>query len=474
MSHSGMDASHLLRQYASLTSTILALLPIENEVKQQSKEIKTLEQELETTKKGLAASIRELETIKEAQQASPLTKSGGLFKTRSCNDVVKEEALKEAEANHIKLLRSLTEIKQRLKHAKRIHDRLVLPPQTQHHHHHHHSRKESNPASAISPAVPTTTATYRDLATLRKTLQTVIAKLFYLMPSTEETHFSKTLNTLTNEFHEAHKQSNNLRTALRNIQRGIRLLKTDNGVVLSSNKDVDVVAMQDIMFALHFLQLAHAYWPNLRNIELPKSVETGGTSSSSTCSSSSNGKGSQRENWALATQRLKILKAHLDETQDFLKKEQLANVNTLNSVFSRGMDVSETLRLLRFKMLEARLAAASLNVTDMAERRAVSDTHWCRLLDVDIDQMKKIAMLEVIATSPEEIGSCLGQIYVSSEIEREFGLLIKESAPRECAVGIKFEPFTIVVEPPAEDSPGPSPKGSMSSRIASREELPST
>ncbi|KAJ3019137.1 UNVERIFIED_CONTAM: hypothetical protein HDU68_010808 [Siphonaria sp. JEL0065] len=383
-----------------------------------AKQIKILEKELNTTKTDLAKSIRELEEVKESQST---TKSGNLFKVRSCNDIVKEEAIKEAEKTHAKLLNSLASLKSRLKTTRKSQDCL---------------QKEVPQLSQIS--------------TLRHDLERVIAKLFFLDPSSEESYFSKQLDKLAQEFFEIHKQSNNLKIASENVQRGIRILKNDTGVTYSQ-KDVDLVALEDIIFALHFLQLANTFWPNLRHIELPKSFDI-----------EYRGKGSQRENWALASQRLRIFKDHLNETFEFLEKEQRANIDSLNSVFSKCMEVSETLRLVRFKMLEARIAAVP-GLADMSERRLITDSQWSQMLVVDIEHMKKIALMQIVAKSHEEIGRAVGQIYLSAdELEVEFRpnqtsntpLLYDEKGRGPTLV--KFEQFTIVVEPPEEIKASPS------------------
>ncbi|KAJ3006446.1 UNVERIFIED_CONTAM: hypothetical protein HDU68_004062 [Siphonaria sp. JEL0065] len=380
-----------------------------------AKQIKIIEKELDTTKIDLAKSIRELEEVKESQST---TKSGNLFKVRSCNDIVKEEAIKEAEKTHAKLVTCLASLKSRLKTARKGQDRI---------------QKEVPQLSQIS--------------TLRHDLERVIATIFFLDPSSEESYFSKQLDKLVQEFFEAHKQSIDLKTASENVQRGIRLLKNDNGVIYSQ-KEVDLVALEDIIFALHFLQLANTFWPNLRHIELPKSFDIG-------C----RGKGSQRENWALASQRLRILKDHLNETFEFLKKEQMANIDSLNSVFSKCMEVSETLRLVRFKMLEARIAAVP-GLASMSERRLITDSQWGQMLAVDIEHMKKIALIQIVAKSHEEIGRAVGQIYLSTEeLDVEFKPnQTKDTPPSYDEKGgrgstlVKLEQFTIVVEAPSEES----------------------
>ncbi|KAJ3285051.1 hypothetical protein HDU79_007621 [Rhizoclosmatium sp. JEL0117] len=376
------------------------------------KEIKHIEQELEKHKKELAEAVNHLESVKETQTGATSVFRRGSIKVRNRNAEFQlttppqkqdDDAAKlmEAQSREQSIVLSITNLKQRLKTNTKFHERLV---------------QETEP-----------------LAALRSDLVSLVAKYFFMHPSTEESYFSKQLDHAIDEFFIAHKDSHNLKTAAINVHRGVKLLKQDKGVV-SANKDVDIVALEDIIFSLHFLQLANTFWPNLRSIAMPDSFDK--------IKGSGKG-GSQRDNWAMASERLNMLKAHLSETADFLKKEQKTNIEVLNSVFMRIMDVSDKLKLVRFKMMEAKL----MSLVPGTEKRTVKDSQWKRILEPDINFMKKVAVLDIVVKGVEEIGRAVGQIYVSSfKFEEEFA----KEVPAQREEMQRSPSFTIVIEAPYE------------------------
>ncbi|KAJ3082811.1 hypothetical protein HK100_009580, partial [Physocladia obscura] len=131
----------------------------------------------------------------------------------------------------------------------------------------------------------------------------IIVKVFIMQPDHEEEYYSKVLDRAVKLFYKNYTDKVNIKAALRSVTRAHNLMQYDTRI--GGGEHINIAAVENMFFSLHFLDLAHSYWPDLKQVEISNQLED------------------VMGEWfvSVSTARLDILKAHIVGTQTFLNKE---------------------------------------------------------------------------------------------------------------------------------------------------------
>ncbi|KAJ3106706.1 hypothetical protein HK100_003699, partial [Physocladia obscura] len=217
----------------------------------------------------------------------------------------------------------------------------------------------------------------------------VVSKLFVTQPDHEEEYYSRVLDRAVKIFYKNYLDVVNVKAALRSVTRAHNLMARDTRI--GGGEYINIAAVENMFFSLHFLDLAHSYWPNLKRIEISNLLESDKFSS-------------------ISTARLDILKSHIANTQNFLNNEVATVTLSLQKTFEKLDVLSNQLANARLRVLESRLQTATNDAP-----RILQPGSRDLLFKLDKTFLKNVVQDKVAVSNEEEIGRAAGLNYLDYE-----------------------------------------------------------
>ncbi|KAI8842766.1 hypothetical protein BJ741DRAFT_591805 [Chytriomyces cf. hyalinus JEL632] len=233
------------------------------------------------------------------------------------------------------------------------------------------------------------------LQSKRDQLDSIVSKIFSVDPDREEMHVSRMLDKAISNFFKAYKDFAGVRDAIDAIERALILVKSDTSV--GNGDHTNIVVLQNMFFALHFLALANQSWPNLRQMPIPRSLEN----SSPTLFMA-----------MMASERLELLTSHLKALLNFLSKEQVEVVANVRKCYSNVIGAARQAHSVRYKVLELR---KQMVLGENYPANADGGEMSALLFRIDFEYLDMVANLKVVVKDKTVIGKAAGQIYVDSD-----------------------------------------------------------
>ncbi|KAJ3288973.1 hypothetical protein HDU79_004424 [Rhizoclosmatium sp. JEL0117] len=208
----------------------------------------------------------------------------------------------------------------------------------------------------------------------------MINKILSIKRDSEEQYYSRILDRAIKQFFKLTTEANSIRAAIKSVERGYNLMKWDT-YVSSDNP----AALEDMFFALHFLDLAHSYWPKLKRVEFPPALE--------------------KNSFANASARLQILQTHMIETKRVLLSDQSENQGHLETTRANLTILGDHVAAVRLRVLETSVQSIGIH-----GRVHVSGTSRL-IFKQDALLLNAFMNGDAIADSEEVVGIAVGQLY---------------------------------------------------------------
>ncbi|KAJ3129361.1 hypothetical protein HK100_008676 [Physocladia obscura] len=231
----------------------------------------------------------------------------------------------------------------------------------------------------------------------------ICTRLCIIEPDNAEEYYSRVLERAVKLFYKLHVDLANVKAALESIGRAHNLMKPD--LAHGSGDVVDIAIVQDMIFSLHFLDLAHTYWPDLKivkfdsELERLKMIRMNNSNSTSIATA------------RIATARLRLLRSHIVNNQVFLDKEGTSVIAKLKTAFEKINILSKQLFNARFRVLENRL----LTINDETPRNLPVGSRDI-LFRIDKRLLENVVNDTGVVSSEEEIGRAVGLNYGDYDI----------------------------------------------------------
>ncbi|KAJ3026926.1 UNVERIFIED_CONTAM: hypothetical protein HDU68_004815 [Siphonaria sp. JEL0065] len=175
----------------------------------------------------------------------------------------------------------------------------------------------------------------------------------------------------------------NLNFALQNVNRALNL---PNWESLGGSETV----AEELVFAIHFLDRAHSYWPTLKNVEISSALE-----------------GLKTAVFRHSSMYRPILKTHLIESKKVLVSDFTQTTDQFRLAYHNLLILADQVAGVRFRLLETKLNTVNggMDVAAQGFSRFVFKR--------DNEYLQNIFNGKVIAKQEEDIGAAAGQLYPS-------------------------------------------------------------
>ncbi|KAJ3067090.1 hypothetical protein HDU98_009695 [Podochytrium sp. JEL0797] len=219
----------------------------------------------------------------------------------------------------------------------------------------------------------------------RAQAQLLASRIFSLIYDREEERQSKLLDKCIHDFYLKSTELDNLQFALSNLDRAAKLLRNSQDSI-PSGEYTNVTEIENTFFALHFVELAKAAWPNARKVAFSSDIDLAPTAFSS------------------RSKRIGYVKTHVREVQEFIAQERLVLGTRTRASYVTLVEVAEKTRVVRYRLLQMRLVEMGIMQLSGAERGFMS------LFPMDATLLAEWASLSKVAADEQQVAVAVGQI----------------------------------------------------------------